>query len=137
MGLKTVTLEIPDELYQSVQEAADATDRSLEAIVLGSLELLFKKPSPLSNLESLLNALSAYSTPELWAVVYRQLPWSQSARLRELSAKRNQAMLAEIESAELDQLVDLVDRYTLLRSEALMRLKERGEDISTYLKMGA
>jgi hypothetical protein len=41
------------------------------------------------------------------------------------------------EQTELEQLVSLVDHYMLLRSEALLLLKQHGQNIDTYLKLGA
>jgi hypothetical protein len=37
------------------------------------------------------------------------------------------------EQRELEHLLELVDRSMLLRSEALLRLKERGRDVERYL----
>ena len=61
----------------------------------------------------------------------------QSLRLRELSAKRKQETLTADEERELDDLLNLVDRQMLLRSEALLLLKQRGQDVESYLKLGA
>jgi hypothetical protein len=41
------------------------------------------------------------------------------------------------EAAEAEQLIDLVDRHMLLRSEALLILKQRGHDVESKLKLGA
>lgn len=135
MSNKSITLQLPDELFERVVEAAEAADRPIETVLLESLDVLF--PAPNIGLEQSLNALSDYSDTQLWAVVYRQVPWTQSLRLRELSAKGKQAPLTNSEQHELEQLIDLVDRYMLLRSEALLLLKQRGHDIETYLRLGA
>jgi len=132
MGEKSVTLHLPDELYESVQEVAEASERPLEDVLLESIGVLFRRPS--SDLNAMLAELANYSDSQLWAVVYRRLPWPQSLRLRELNAK---GQLDDAERHELEQLIDLVDRYMLLRSEALLLLKQRGQDVDTYLKMGA
>jgi hypothetical protein len=132
MGEKSVTLHLPDELYESVQEAAEASERPLEDVLVESIGVLFRRPS--ADLDMMLAELAGYSDSQLWAVVYRRLPWPQSLRLRELNAK---SALTDAEHNELEHLVDLVDRYMLLRSEALLLLKQRGQDVETYLKMGA
>ncbi len=128
MGEKSVTLQLPDELYESVQAAAEASERPLEEVLLESIGVLFRRPS--ADLERMLAELADYSDSQLWAVVYRRLPWTQSLRLRELNAKGE---LTDAEQSELEQLIDLVDRYMLLRSEALLLLKQRGQDVDTYL----
>jgi hypothetical protein len=132
MGEKSVTLQLPDELYESVQEAAEASERPLEDVLLESIGVLFRRPS--ADMERMLSELADYSDSQLWAVVYRRLPWSQSLRLRELNAKSH---LTNTEQNELEQLIDLVDRYMLLRSEALLLLKQHGQDVDTYLHMRA
>lgn len=136
MGQKSVTLQLPDELYDSVQEAAEASDRAIEMVLLESLGLLFRRPSA-ADIEAELRELTDYSDAQLWAVVYRRLPWTHSVRLQELSQKNKQGQLTAAEQREIEQLIDLIDRYMLLRSEALLLLKQRGHDVETYLKLGA
>jgi hypothetical protein len=133
MGEKSITLQLSDELYESVQEAAEASERPLEDVLLESIGVLFRRPSATVNLERLLNELADYTDAQLWAVVYRRLPWTQSLRLRELNGKGS---LIEAEQYELEQLIDQVDRNMLLRSEALLLLKQRGQDVDSYLKIG-
>jgi hypothetical protein len=137
MGKKSMLLDIPDDLYQRLQEAAEASDRSPEDIVLETVDLLLSQPSVSASVDSLLSGLSNYSDTQLWAVVHRHLPWVHSLRLRELNAKGKEGALTSAEENELDGLVTLVDRIMLLRSQALLLLKQRGQDVETYLKLGA
>lgn len=137
MSLKSVTLEIPDDLYEQVQQVAEASDRSPEAVLLESIDVLFRQPAATVSIDRLLNELPHYADAQLWAVVNRQLPWPQALRLRELSGRGKQGALAETEQTELNSLIDQVDRYMLLRSEALVLLQQRGYEINGYLKLGA
>jgi hypothetical protein len=137
MSQKSVTLQLPDDLYERVHEAAEASERPIETVLLESIDILFRTPSAAGDLDKLLAELSDYSNAQLWAVVYRQIPWTQSLRLRELSAMGKQSLLTDTEQTELERLIDLVDRYMLLRSEALLLLKLHGQDIDSYLKLGA
>lgn len=45
MTHKTITLNVPDELYKRVQEAAEASDCPVETVLLESLDLLFRDRS--------------------------------------------------------------------------------------------
>jgi hypothetical protein len=81
--------------------------------------------------------MPSYSDAQLWAVVYQRLAWPQSQRLHELSAKNKREELTEDEQSELEYLLTLNDHAMLLRSEALLLLKNRGHDIATYLERGA
>jgi hypothetical protein len=81
--------------------------------------------------------LDDHSNEQLWAVVYDRMLPSQSQRLHDLSEKNKWVELTVVEEVELDQLIDLADDNMLLRSEALVLLKQRGEDVDTYLKSGS
>ena len=80
--------------------------------------------------------MPSYSDAQLWAVVYQRLAWPQSQRLHELSAKNKLEKLTEDEQSEFEHLLTLNDRAMLLRSEALLLLKNRGHDIAAYLERG-
>lgn len=133
MTHKTITLNVPDELYERVQEAADASERSLETVLLESLDVLFGRPA--DDMETLLTLLPNYSDAQLWGLVYRRLHWTDSLRLRDLIAKGKQGTLTEAEERELNRLTEEVDLDMLLRSEALAMLNQRGQDISAYLRV--
>ncbi|MEP7291560.1 MAG: hypothetical protein ABI835_07235 [Chloroflexota bacterium] len=133
MSQKSITIPMPDELYERVQEIAEASDRSIEEVLLETLGEVFQSDADLPPLE----ALSAYSVERLWAIVQRRLSWSQSLRLHELSAKHKDGMISSVEVNELNELLEFVDIQMLLRSEALLLLKQRGQNIDSYLKLGA
>jgi len=134
---KSITLDLPDDLYEQVQQMAALSQRPIERVVLESLRLLFVPPPSSADLAATLAALSGYSDAQLWAVVYQRLAWPQSQRLHELSAKQKLERLTEDEQYELADLLGANDRAMLLRSEALRLLKNRGYDIEAYLKRGA
>jgi len=134
---KSITLDLPDDLYEQVHQMAALSQRPVERVVLESLRLLFVPPPSSADLATNLAALSGYSDPQLWAVVYQRLAWPQSQRLHELSANKKLERLTEDEQQELEDLLSSNDRAMLLRSEALRLLKNRGYDIETYLKRGA
>jgi hypothetical protein len=134
---KSMTLDLPDDLYEQVHQVAAQSQRPVERVVLESLRLLFVPPPSDTDLASSLAALSGYADAQLWAVVYQRLAWPQSQRLHELSANKKLGRLTEDEQYELDDLLRSNDRAMLLRSEALRLLKNRGYDLEAYLKRGA
>jgi hypothetical protein len=134
---KSITLDLPDDLYEQVHQMAALSQRPVEHVVLESLRLLFVPPPSSADLATNLAALSGYSDAQLWAVVYQRLAWPQSQRLRELSANKKLERLTDEEQHELEDLLSANDRAMLLRSEALCLLKNRGYDIEAYLKRGA
>lgn len=134
MTQATIELQLPPELLARAQEIAHANNQSLEDVLLESLSLLFAAPSaPLPALD----ALSAYGDAQLWAVVHRHLAWPQDARLHELIARGKAGALSPDERAEMESLLDWVDRYTLLRSQALVLLRQRGHEVERLLNVGA
>jgi hypothetical protein len=134
---KSVTVDLPDDLYERVQQVAAQSQRPVERVVLESLRLLFVPPPSSADLATSLAALPSYSDAQLWAMVYQRLAWPQSQRLHELSAKNKLERLTKEEQLELEDLLSSNDQAMLLRSEALRLLKNRGYNIEAYLKRGA
>lgn len=134
MNKATIELQLPDEVYERARQIAGETNRSVEAVLLDSLNLLF---SDLPNLEINPDDLWRYSDEQLWAIVYQRLAWYQDSRLRELIALGKQGRITEDETAEMERLINLADRTTLLRSQALLLLKQRGHEVEKQLKLGA
>ena len=134
---KSLTLDLPEELYEHMRQVAEQSQRPLERVVLESLRLLFVSPTTAPDRATALAALRDYTDEQLWAVVYQRLPWLQSQRLHELSATQKREELTADAQGELHALLALNDRAMRLRSEALFLLKNRGHDIETYLARGA
>jgi hypothetical protein len=130
----TVELHIPAEVYERATQIARASNRSVESVLLDGLNLLFGA-LPDSKLSP--DKLNTYTDEQLWAIVHQRLAWPQDTRLRELIALGQQGQLKDNEIAEMERLVDLVDHQMLLRSEALLLLKQRGHDVEAKLKLGA
>lgn len=126
-----ISLKMSEKVYHKVKQIAEESNRSIETVLEESIGVLFDEPSPHKNIDTLLDELKTYPDEQLWAVVKRRLSWMQSFRLREL---REKAHLSELEQQEFDSLLDLVDNNMLLRSEALLLLKQRGYDVDTFFK---
>lgn len=129
-----IELKIPPSIYERAEQIARESDRSIESVLLDGLQLLFGD-LPDTSLQP--ESLAEYSDEELWAVVYQRLVWLQDTRLSELIALGKQGMLSDEENAEMERLIALVDHQMLLRSEALLLLKQRGHDVDAKLKLGA
>ncbi len=127
MDEHTLVLRIPDDLFHRVQQAASESNRPVETMLVESLALLFGD-LPDSN-GAILASVETLSDEELWAIVHRPLAWAQEVRLKELTARSKHGGLSEVEIAEMNHLIDQVDQYVLLRSHALLLLKQRGHDV--------
>ena len=135
MAQQPVVLQLPEDLYERVRQVAQDSHRPLETVLLDSLSLLFGDLP--DNAELTPQILATFSDEQLWAVVERELTWPQDIRLRELTTLGKHGSLSAEEQAEMERLVDQVDRYVLVRSHALLFLKQRGHDIERRLKLGA
>ena len=134
MKRSTVELEIAPEIEEYVRVIAEGENCSIESILQEGLALLFGNNSIV---EYQLNRLSDCTDEQLWALIYQRLTQSQDYRMRELLYRGSEGTLTKQENAELQYFVDLVDRQMLLRSRALVLLKERGHDIDVYLNTKA
>ncbi|MFZ4828805.1 MAG: hypothetical protein ACOYLB_15755 [Phototrophicaceae bacterium] len=134
MVLHTIELEISPEVYERVKQIAHNSQRSVEVILQETLTLMF---GTWQETQVQLEDLPQYSDEQLWAIVHRHIAWHHETRLRELVAQAKEKHLPEAEYAEMEGLVDEVDRYMLLRSQALILLKERGYQVEQQFKLGA
>lgn len=132
---QSISVELPDELYERIREVAERNERSVESILRESLEVLFGGVSVDS--ENPLSQLGNFRDDQLWAVVHQRMAWPEKERMRELIAQGKRGELSAGEQAALKALLDQVDRYMLLRSRALQLLQQRGHDVERYLTMGA
>ncbi|MFN8376699.1 MAG: hypothetical protein U0694_27980 [Anaerolineae bacterium] len=132
MGLKSITLQLPEDVYSAVQEAARVRGSSVEAVIIECAAIIYGDLL-LVDVDALMEQMSFYTDTQLWAVAYRHLTPTQSDSLEELTDKNKSGQLTASEETALDRLLDLIDRHMLLRSQALLLLKQRGRDIDTFL----
>lgn len=80
--------------------------------------------------------LDSYSDDELRAVINDRLSSIDENRLYYLGSEEKRSNLTTEEALEFDQLLAQVNYQMLMRSKALLILKERGHDITVYVKTG-
>ncbi len=132
---QSVLLQMPGELYERIRQIAAESNRPVENVLLDSIILLFGELPPDDQLTP--QSLGGFSDEQLWALAHRPLAWPLDARLQELTALGKSGALSAEQQAELERLVSALDRYVLLRSQALLLLKQRGHDVEQRLKLGA
>lgn len=135
VSTQSVSVDLPEELYERIREVAERNERSVEAVLRESLEVMFGSESEEPTNQA--PHLETYRDDQLWAVVYQRIAWPQRERLRDLMTRGKQGDLTAAEQTELEALLDRADHFTVLRSQALRLLKQRGHDIDRYLKPGA
>ncbi len=137
MTQQPVLIQLPDSLYSRIRQAAEASQRPIEEVLVESLALMFDELPGETELTP--QSLEILSDAQLWAIVYRPLAWPLDTRLRELTELGKRGLLSEAETNEMEQLIHEVDRFVLLRSQGLFLLKERGYEVESrlHLKPGA
>ncbi len=130
-----IDLSLPPDLYARIQDAAAISGRPLESVLVESLDLLFGATAV--DWDNLAATIEVLPDAQLWALVYRRMPWSDRLRLRELTTQGQASPLADDEQEELATLIDDVDCLTVLRSRALSVLQSRGHRIQDYLQRKA
>lgn len=134
MTAQSITVNLPENLYKRIRQTAEDTNRPLETVLLESLALLFGEAT--INGKSLDSVLLSLSDEQLLGVVEQRLPWLDSMRLRELMDIDRRLGLTATEQAELNALLEEVDRQMIVRSQALALLQKRGHNIRQYLIAG-
>jgi hypothetical protein len=79
----------------------------------------------------MIDELQHYNDDQLWGVV-NNYP-VEDAHLNQLTVLGKQGKLSADEITELEQRIDSLDQQILLRSDALLLLKQRGHEIDLYL----
>lgn len=121
--MATLTLDIPQELYQRASKAADLTQQSIEQVVVNWIkpaedEVTALRYQILAELEHLTNV-------DLVNIARARVASSDVERLQQLFEIQRQRKLTVDEWAEIKSLVHEQDLLTLQKACALLVLKQR------------
>ena len=130
---RSVTLQVPDELFQCSQRGASAARKLLEEFLL---ERLSEAVSPLADdlpspLQAALQALEQLDDETLGQIARGQLPPARQRVYSRLLAQQSQGALTDQEQAALRILGDEARLLTLKAAHAAMVLKWRGHCLPT------
>ena len=128
----TITLQIPDFLYQRLVNTAQATERSLEAVMLHALQV--GSPPNWSDVpeefQADLAALDRLEDQALWPIAQSKKTPEEMERHYWLLAQNQERSLTDAEQIELEQLKISADRFMLRKAHAAALLKWRGYPVS-------
>lgn len=137
MSSKTVTMELPEILYTRLQQTAQATQQSFEAVLLRALQV----GSPPSwetapaEFQADLAALDRLDDPALWRIARSQTTPAEMDRYQVLLDKNANETLSAKEREELTQLRMQFDRQMLRKAHAAALLQWRGDRIPPVDKL--
>ncbi len=129
MTLQTITLQIPEHIYERAQQVAETTDQPLEAVFLHELENAFLPPLP-EDEEAELSALNYLSDEALWTIAREQMPSPRQERMQGLMDGNTKGTLSEAEYQELEHLVEQGQKLMLRKGKAAALLTERGYKVT-------
>ncbi len=124
----SVTLILPETIFDPIQQIAEAKSQSVEQVVIDQLRSVMSVSLP--NLprdeESELVAFKFLSDDTLQNIAREQMSQSMQARMQNLMDRNNLGNITSEEHEELAQLVERGQRLILRKAWAVGVLMERG-----------
>lgn len=130
---ETVTLQIPEAIYQRLIHTARATKRSLEDVILHALRVGSPPAwddAP-SEFQADLASMDKLDDDALWQVARGRKAPADMQRYDTLLERNKGGELTDTERLELARLRAESDRFTLRKAHAAVLLRWRGHSIST------
>ena len=128
---RTITVQLPENLYLRLQQTAQATRQSLEATTLRALQVGSPpawETAP-AEFQADLAALDRLDDAALWRVARTRAGPAQMDRYQALLDKNANHTLSATERKELTQLRTDFDRQMLRKVHAAVLLQWRGHQI--------
>ena len=130
MSIRPVVLQLPDDMYDRLQQRAEQAHHTLESELLEVLASAVTASDELSrNLAEALSSLAFLDDDDLWRAARSHLPKESAARLESLHLKAQRVGLTDREKTEEAALLRKYERCMLVRAEAAALLNHRGHDI--------
>ncbi len=132
---RPVTVGLPGEVYERLQQHADQARRPLEAELLDViLAALQRQDDVPDDLASPLDQLRLLDSQTLLQMARSHLSTEESAQLEGLNLKQQREGLDSNERQWRDDLLRQYERTLLIRAEATGLLKERGVEVATLVQ---
>jgi plasmid stability protein len=125
MASQPITVNLPESLYERLQQRAAEAQRTLEEELLDAVAATLPP-----DLNEALSSLALLDDEALWRAAQSHLPLEAAAEMERLHLKRQREGLTESEDETVSHLVQQYERYMLVRAQATTLLQERGYVIS-------
>jgi len=128
---ESITLQLPDRLYQRLINTAQATHRPLEAVIVHALEV--GAPPDWDDVpaefQADLAAVDRLDDATLWQIARSYKATDAMTRYDELLERNQEATLTDAERLELMTLRQEADRFMLCKAQAAVILRWRGHQV--------
>ena len=131
MLVETVTLQLPERLYLRLANTANATQRSLEEVILHALRVGSPpawEDAP-SEFQADLAAMDRLDDEALWQIARSRRTTADMKRYDFLLERNQSGGLTEAERLELMSLRAEADRFVLRKAHAAVLLRWRGHNV--------
>jgi hypothetical protein len=131
MTTRTVTLQLPENVYTRLQQTARATHRPLDEVLLHAMQVgspPWWDDAP-AEFQADLAALDRLDDESLWQIARRRLTDADIERYQELLDKNANGVLSADERDELVKLRVEFDRFMLCKAQAVALLRWRGYQV--------
>ncbi len=122
-AMTTVTLELPQRIYQRAAEIAKATKRPIEQVVAEWIRPPAERTQ--SAQEAVLTGMETLNTAQLTQIAQAGVDSADTERLRQLLSLQEKRELTQSEHTEAARLVEQEDLITLRKAKAIYLLKQR------------
>jgi hypothetical protein len=127
----TITLQIPDLIYQRLVNTANATGRSIEEVMIHALKV--GSPPDWDNVpdefKADLAALDRLEDEALWTIATAQKAAEEMTQYDELLERNQNGILSQAEKLELIEWRSQADRFMLRKAQAAALLHWRGHHV--------
>jgi hypothetical protein len=131
MALQTITIELPENIYEQIRQAAEKTKRPLQDLLVEAVTAVAPViDSASTNLRSALAQMAYLNDAALWQAARNTMSSVQQERMELLHHKAQREGLTQIEKEEEEQLLKLYRDTLLVRAQAAVLLAQRQYDVS-------
>lgn len=131
---KTVSIEMPDDVFQKLQRAASLTQRTVDDVIVTMVNTTFAAPADLPpQIANELAIMRQMKDEALWQALSPSITAQEQQRLQELNAVSEQRSLSPDELEEQQVLLEAHHYSVLRRAQAIAILTLRGHTISDEL----
>jgi len=133
---RTITLTLPDDVLQPAQRVAQATQQSIEELLVTALQAALPtlKGLPPDVIQNL-TALESLNDQALWQVMLETVLLDQQHRLHDLLARNQEGTLSDSEREQLAILQQQADLVMLRKARAAVLLRFRGKRVPTLAEL--
>lgn len=134
MELRSVTVQLPAELYNRLKRRAEKAQRSIETEMVETVADALPADDVLSpELSATVAQLATADDETLLRTAKAQFSPQKSAQLEGLHLRQQEGRLSEAESRQADELAVELEQFIFLRAQAMSFLLQRGYDVATLI----